>query len=424
MKSRHSHMFVFALIFIAVSVINTGLFSLNAQPSQVHLSLSAEKKHKATVPVTVTWCSDIDHEKQWVKYGLATDLKKTVKAGSTSLNGKLVFNACLRKLKHGMKYYYKCGSDEAGWSPMYSFNSEPDTGTFRVAVIGDTQNSTNNAGFSRTKQITDLVRTYTPSFTLHVGDIVENGSIPASWIQFLSVTEELNAISPLMPVLGNHDVENKEGDDFQKPYQDFYTLFTLPGDEVNYSFTYRNVRFIGIFSGYAQGAEKTGQVKYKPGSSEYVWLDNELKAAEEARNIGWTVVWMHYPVRSFGWSSISSWQKNVFPLLEKHHVDLCLAGHRHVYERHLQMKDGVPVKNESGSTFLSSGGTIFITNGTAGGNPTGSGGRDLPTMAFTTDKPMYSFGIMDIGTKSLTYHVFDQDSTMVDKFIILKNQDN
>jgi 3',5'-cyclic AMP phosphodiesterase CpdA len=253
-----------------------------------------------------------------------------------------------------------------------------------------------------------------------MGDIVNDGSQKESWINFLSVSQELNARSPLMPVLGNHDIQNNKGDDFQKPFQDYYSLFNLPGDDVNYSFTYRNARFIGIFSGCAQAAEETDQVKYKPGSPEYIWLDNELANAEKDRSVNWIIVWMHYPVNSFGWSNIAGWKENVLPLLEKHRIDLCLAGHRHVYERHSQMKNGVPVKKESSPVFSVNDGTIYITNGTAGGNPTGSGGKDLPDMAFTPDKSMYNFAIMDVSNESITYRVYDQDNSLIDRFMIIK----
>jgi len=421
MKSRQSSLFLFVLAFLAVTFLKIEVLTcLNAQPSQVHLSLASEKKHDSTVPVIVTWCSDKSSGEQYVRYSLTTEVKKVRKAAMAELSDKIVLNAVLKKLRPGARYYYKCGSDTKGWSPVYSFNSEPDTGSFRVAVIGDTQNASNNVNFSKTRMIADLVRTYSPSFTLHMGDIVEDGSIPANWSEFLSVTEELNATSPLMPVLGNHDVENDAGDEFQKPFIDFISLFNLPGDEVNYSFTYGNARFIGIFSGCAQAAEKTDQVKYNPDSPEYTWLDKELTKAENDKRISWTVVWMHYPVKSFGWSNVSRWKENILPLLEKHRIDICLAGHRHVYERHYQIKEGIPVKNESGPEFHATNGTIFITNGTAGGNPTGSGGRDLPTMAFTAEKPVYSFAIMDFGKRSITYSVFDQDNILTDKFVILK----
>ncbi len=391
---------------------------LNAQPSLIHLSLQSEAKPGAVAPVTVTWCSDNTGGKQFVRYGVTSDPGKKVKAEKSQYNGKTFFKADLDKLKPGTRYFYRSGSDKEGWSPVYSFNSEPDTGTFRVGIFGDTQNNENNKSFEKTRIIADLLKTYSPSLTLHMGDIVNDGSQTESWFDFLSVTEELNAISPLMPVLGNHDVQNSVGEDFQEPFQDFYSLFNLPGDEVNYSFTYGKVRFIGIFSGCAQAAAEIDQMKYKPGSAEYIWLDEELAKAENETGISWIIVWMHYPVNSFGWSNIAKWKENILPLLEKYRVDICLAGHRHVYERHLQAKNGIMVKNKSGSELNADDGTIYITNGTAGGNPTGPGGKDIPTMAFTPDKTMYSFALMDISSDSLTYSVFDQNNILVDRVIV------
>jgi predicted phosphohydrolase len=413
MKSNRTSLFLVAFAFLAASL-------LKAQPSLIHLSLQSKTGPDATSPVTVTWCYDNTGGKQFVRYGLTPDRSKKMKAVKNEFDGKALFHADLKKLRPGAKYFYRCGSDEAGWSKTYSFYSEPDTGAFRVGIIGDTQNNTNNESFSKTRIITDLMKEYSPFFTLHMGDVVDNGSQTESWMSFLSVTQDLNAISPLMPVLGNHDIQNTKGDDFQKPFQDYYSLFNLPGDEVNYSFTYRNTRFIGIFSGCAQAAEETDQVKYKSGSPEYVWLDNELAKAEKDKSINWIIVWMHYPVSSFGWSNIAGWKEHVLSLLEKHRIDLCLSGHRHVYERHYQIKDGVPVKNDSGSSFSSGDGTIYITNGTAGGNPTGPGGNNLADMAFTPDKSMYNFAIMDVSNKSITYRVFDQDNNLVDRFIIMK----
>jgi predicted phosphodiesterase len=395
---------------------------LNAQPSLIHLSLQSEAKPGAVAPVTVTWCSDNTGGKQFIRYGVTSDPGKKVKTVKSEYGGKTFYKADLNKLKPGTRYFYKSGSDKEGWSPVYSFNSEPDTGTFRVGIFGDTQNNENNKSFEKTRIITDLLKTYSPSLTLHMGDIVNDGSQTESWFDFLSVTEDLNAVSPLMPVLGNHDVQNSTGEDFQKPFRDFYSLFNLPGDEINYSFTYGKVRFIGIFSGCAQAASEIDQVKYKPGSAEHIWLDEELTKAENEKNISWIIVWMHYPVNSFGWSNIAKWKENILPLLEKHRVDICLAGHRHVYERHLQAKNGILVKNKSRSTLNADDGTIFITNGTAGGNPTGPGGKDISTMAFTPDKTMYCFAVMDISNDSLTYSVFDHNNILVDRVIVNKQE--
>ena len=411
-----------SLLTILCILLITGLFraSLNAQPGLIHLSLAAKKTTGTTSPVIVTWSSVKNTGSQFVKFGPTPETGFVAKAKKSDLNDQFVYNARLKKLKGSTKYYYRCGSDTEGWSPLYSFHSEPDSGNFRVGIIGDTQNNSNNETFGNTRGITDLVRIYSPSFTLHMGDIVDNGSITEDWNRFLSVSQELNAVSPLMTVLGNHDVQNKQGKDFQKPFQDYHTLFNLPGDEVNYSFTYMNVRFIGIFSGCAEAASKTGQVKYGSGSVEYKWLEAELSKADKDKRIKWVVVWMHYPVYSFGWSNIAKWRENVLPLLEKHRVDLCLAGHRHVYERHFQMENGTRVKNNSKSSYPAGRGTIFITNGTAGGNPTGLGGADQPDIAFTPERIMYSFGIMDVSSKSITYRVFDKNNLLIDWFIITR----
>jgi len=405
---------------VLVALIAALPVCLYSQPSLIHLSVDSEEKKGKSDPVTITWFSEKSPDAQYVVFGTSPDPSKKVKAGESDFHEGSVFSTGLSRLKPGKKYYYRCGSDETGWSKVYSFSSEPRNGSFRVAVIGDTQDNTNNEDFVKTAAVINSVIGYDPAITLHMGDIVNDGSKTASWKGFLNVSQDLNAESPLMPVLGNHDVNNEKGENFQKPFKDFYDLFNLPGDEINYSFTYGKVRFIGIFSGWAQGAEPLGEVKYKPGSTEYAWLENELSLAEADRGVNWIIVWMHYPVNSFDWSNIKGWKDNILPLLEKHRVDLCLAGHRHVYERHLQMKNGkIAGKNEANSLSANEG-TVFITNGTAGGNPTGPGGKEISTMAFTPEKAMYCYSIMDITPASIKYQVYDINKILIDSFLITK----
>jgi predicted phosphodiesterase len=405
---------------VATACIAAISLSIHSQPSMIHLGIDGATEKGKPAPVTVTWCSEKGPESQYVIFGTSPDPSKEVKAAETVTDCGSVYKVKLARLKPGKKYYYKCGSDATGWSQVYSFSSEPRNGSFRVAVIGDTQDNTNNENFVKTAAIVSAVKEYYPAITLHMGDMVNDGSDDVSWKEFLNVSQELNAVSPLMPVLGNHDINNEKGENFQEPFETFHDLFNLPGDEVNYSFTYGKVRFIGVFSGYAQGAEPLGSVKFKPGSPEYIWLENELSKAENDRGLDWIIVWMHYPVNSFGWSNIKAWKDNILPLLERHRVDLCLAGHRHVYERHLQMKDGRIAKKNPSNSLSADDGTVFITNGTAGGNPTGPGGKEIPTIAFTPEKSMYSYAIMDINPSSLKYQVFDADKNPVDSFTLYK----
>jgi predicted MPP superfamily phosphohydrolase len=394
-----------------------------AQPELIHLGISGKDYSNTHPAISVTWCSVPGESEQIVNYGTSPALGKTKIATKQSFRNMELFNAALKNLKTATTYYYQCGSENEGWSDVYSFKTEPRkkslTG-FKVGIIGDTQNNIENEQFQKTKEIVSLLKSFSPDLTLHMGDIVENGSITVNWTEFLKVTQKLNTTAPLMPVLGNHDIVNAIGDQFQDPYSDFYNLFNLPGDEVNYSFTYGNVHFIAVFSAFAEGAAKIGKVKLQDDSPEYKWLDNDLSQARNNKKIDWIVVFTHYPVYSFGWSNIAKWKQSLLPLLEKYKVDLCLSGHRHVYERHFQMNKGIPVQNKTIRNFSSSVGTIYITNGTGGGTPQGTGGMDLPTMAFTPDTKMYNFAIMTVKNKSIFYEVFDQSGTKIDWFTINK----
>lgn len=395
----------------------------DAQPELIHLGISGKGYANTHPSMSVTWCSVSGEGEQVVKYGISPALGKSESASKQSFHDLALFTASFKNLKTATTYYYQCGSENGGWSDVFSFKTEPQEKkltAFKVGIIGDTQNNIDNEQFQKTKEIVSLLKSFSPALTLHMGDIVENGSITANWTEFLKVTQEINATAPLMPVLGNHDIVNAIGDQFQDPFSDFYNLFNLPGDEVNYSFTYGNVHFVAVFSGFAQAAAEIGKVKFQEDSPEYKWLDNDLSQARNIKKIDWIVLFTHYPVYSFGWSNIPKWKQSLLPLLEKYNVDLCLAGHRHVYERHFQMNKGIPFQNKTIRNFSSSNGTIYVTNGTGGGTPQGTGGMDLPTMAFTPDTKMYNFAIMTVDNKSIAYEVFDQKGTRIDWFTINK----
>ena len=84
------------------------------------------------------------------------------------------------------------------------------------------------------------------------------------------------------------------------------------------------------------------------------------------------------------------------------------------------MKNGkIAGKNEANSLSANEG-TVFITNGTAGGNPTGPGGKEISTMAFTPEKAMYCYSIMDITPASIKYQVYDINKILIDSFLITK----
>jgi predicted phosphohydrolase len=403
---RHIRFFSFLLLALLCPRIY-------AQPGQIHLSIAKSGEYS---DIHITYISD-QNLPQYVLYGKSLKLNKKVVASSSEFDGDFIYSTKLEKLSPSRTWFYKCGSEETGWSPVYSFKTAPKSGRSErivAGILGDTQNNEFNERFGKTDEVVRRLEFFKPDLVLHMGDIVNNGSINTDWKKFLQVIQPVSTSAPLMVTLGNHDIDNTSGPTFQQPFPSFSRLYSMPGNGLDYSFDYGNVHFISIFSGIANTAVQSGVLRYGNDTREREWLENDLKKANQNRRTGWIIVFMHYPLYSFGWSNVSEWKKSLAPLLEKYNVDLCLAGHRHVYERHYPVKEGIPVKTGPG--------TVYITNGTAGGSPQGVGGSDLPTMAFTSGEKMYNYAIMKIEGEILSYEVYNLSGNKIDEFSLIKNK--
>ncbi|HUP12753.1 MAG TPA: metallophosphoesterase family protein, partial [Niastella sp.] len=359
-----------------------------SQPQQIHLSWNSTKKDATENTMAITW-ADTNLVKGVISYRTHAGPRKTVAASSKySESIKMyVYKAALTGLKANTSYTYKCGSDKGSWSQVYSFKTGPvfgSKGKFVVGVWGDTQDNEFNEQFQKSAIIVDQLQKHPIQFSIHMGDIVDNGSFGAKWKGLYSTTQPVNANAPFMPVTGNHDVDNDSTHPgYQKPFPVFYEVNNLPGNQIDYSYNYGNTHFVAISSGHAKGAEAAGDFTYAPGSPEYQWLEADLSKARSDKNVNWIILYMHHPLYSFGWSHVTGWQNRITPLVDKYKVDLCLAGHRHVYERHRAIRNNEVQAQQDDHLYNKPAGTVYITNGTAGGSPQGLGGKDMPSMIFT-----------------------------------------
>jgi acid phosphatase type 7 len=415
-------------LIILYVLLALGQFSAAfAQPQNIHLSWNSTKKDATSNSMTITWSTDAQN-KGTVKYATDKKLRLTQStSGKYSADaGIYVYTATLNDLKPSTTYYYQCGSDQDGWSAVYTFRTAPRPGRqdkFVVGVWGDTQDNEFNTQFEKTAAIVEQMRKYPLQFTIHMGDIVNTGSVIPSWQRLFQTTQPLNAIAPFMPVPGNHDVDNKlAAPGFQQPFPVFYDLFNLPGEDTDYSFNYGNTHFVALNSGHAKGVEEAGQTnwRYAKGSPEYRWLETDLARARQDKSITWIIVYMHHPLYSYGWSHVKGWQARITPLLDHYKVDLALAGHRHVYERHKAIRDGQAIPMTDPHIYHKPAGTVYITNGTAGGSPQGLGGSDMPSMAFTSGAKMYNFSIMTIEGNKILFEVYNEENKMIDHFRLSK----
>jgi predicted phosphodiesterase len=386
-----------------------------AQAENIHLSFKNEA-------MAITWTSP-DPQSQVLKYGLdLRHLNQEVAVQSAPIDGlpgSFVFKALLKNLSPGATYFYKCGSGQT-----FTFKNRPKKRTkevYKIGVWGDTQDNDGNRNFEKTTGIVSQMIKYPLDFTIHMGDIVENGSVAASWQGFLKIAQPLNAKLPFMPVTGNHDVENAHDKfNFQKPFPIYYSLFNLPGDNLNYSYDYGDIHFVALNSGFPKGAARLDKVLFSKGSAEYAWLENDLSNAKADKKIKWMILYVHYPLYAFGASLIPEWQHQLSPLIDQFEVDLVLSGHRHVYERHKAIRNRKIVEPKNPHVYQKSEGTVYITNGSAGGSLQGVGGAELATMAFTPSKKIHTYAIMTINGRMLNYEVFDDKGEKVDYFKIIK----
>lgn len=420
MKKYFLFLLTFGLLFI-----HNPIFS---QVEHIHLSWNTGKKIATSKTMAITWTNRNSKDDKIFYSEDKRNLSKSVqpkKFYSTDLE-TYVYKAELKKLRPNTTYYYKCGSEEVGSGAVLSFKTGPSVGSqnkFVVGVWGDTQNNGENRQFEKTGEIIQEMIKHPLEFTIHMGDIVENGSEIESWKTFYKTTEPINTQVPFMPVTGNHDVCNDMEDPiFQQPFPVFHELFNLPRNNTDYSYSYGNTHFIALSSGHAKGVEEAGKDNWRYGknSEEYTWLKKDLARARKDKNIKWIIVYMHHPLYSFGWSHVPGWQDRITPLLDKYKVDLALAGHRHVYERHKPIVKNKILSPQGKHEYLKPQGTIYITNGTAGGSPQGIGGKDMPSMMFTSSEKMYNYGIMTIEGEELNYEFFNEKGNRIDYFKIKK----
>lgn len=410
-------------IFINVALVTCA----TGQSRGIHLSWNGKSNVNTTTSMAVSWIGT-DDDDGVIRYGTdSTRLtaKVTARRVISSALDRPIFKATLKRLRPDTRYYYRIGSAGANPSPVYHFQTgAPSSGHRRPTVVGvwgDTQDNGENLQFEQTEIIAQQMRRYPLDFTLHMGDMVENGSVTASWKKFYEVTEPLNAVSPMMAIVGNHDVGNDslEGG-FQRPFPVFYAFSNLPRDQLNYSFDYGITHFVALNSGFASAASEVGKLHYAPGSEAYKWLEADLKRARANAGTKWIVLYCHYPLFSYGASNVKAWKDQLQPLLDKYQVDLVLSGHRHVYERHFPIEGDTVRRGNSLHAFLNPEGTIYITNGSAGGSIQGLGGSALESMAFTATYKSYTYGIMEITRNCIHYRVFDEQGNAIDHVSIIK----
>ena len=122
----------------------------------------------------------------------------------------------LNNLRTSTMYFYRVGTDDDGWSSVYSFTSRPTNGGSEVNLIayGDLGVAPFATG---TKSTVDRVRARLMSTNitclLHIGDISYAMGIAVLWDAFMSQMGPIASRVPYMVGIGNHEYDYITGSD-------------------------------------------------------------------------------------------------------------------------------------------------------------------------------------------------------------------
>jgi hypothetical protein len=276
--------------------------------------------------------------------------------------------------------------------PIYVAPSE-----FNFAAAGD---------WGCTDDTTDTVNNIVdknPELVLGLGDYSYDEDPADCWLKKVKPINDKMKIA-----IGNHDMEKLN------IYTNHFGL-----REQYYSFNYYNVHLVALST----------ELGYKPFSSQYEFVENDLSKAASDPNIDWIVVYFHKQMYASpsNHDDYPTLRSTYHPLFNEYGVDLVLQAHNHNYERTYPIKFNSnspfnPITTTTNTnTYTDPDGQIFATIGT--------GGVSLYAFTGKADhfvKQYGDFGILNIDvtnepqSSSLTGKFYANNEKLIDQFIIYK----
>lgn len=311
------------------------------------------------------------------------------------------YQAELRSLDPGTAYSYRVymGADNVPPAGEYTFHTAG-SGPYSFLVFGDS-----GAGSPGQRDVLTQMLKEPPVFNLvlHVGDIAyETGTFDEFTANYFGYYFTLMRRACFFPVPGNHE--------YYSPGATPYLALHAPPSETvppadrgrYYSYDWGNTHFVALDANLLDPG-------YAPARARMLaWLDNDLANTQAA----WRIAYFHqtpYPISQHLNDPIDIAARNQFvPILERHGVQLVLAGHEHNYQRTKTMRGGVPVAAGMGTVYMTSGG--------------GGGGLHLAPMAgndfLERAEMIYHYLRVEVDASQIVIHAIDKDGREFDRAVL------
>ena len=209
------------------------------------------------------------------------------------------------------------------------------------------------------KQTSTNIQNKNPELVIAAGDLSYKGQADC-WTDIISPFE-----SKLKVAMGDHEYSDTEGG--KTGVMNEY-LNPLHLKNTYYSFDLNNVHFVFI----------DPYIDYSPGSTQYQFIENDLKTASTNPNLDWTLVIEHIPMYTSpsNHPADSTIRDTYHPLFDKYDVDLVFSGDNHNYQRTFPLKynsnggtdssSNPTISNKDQNNYNNDNGVIYLITGTAG----------------------------------------------------------
>src|SRR5215207_3234817 len=284
---------------------------------------------------------------------------------------------------------------------------------FNIAAVGDWGCNSN------TDKTVNSIKTQSPELILGLGDYSYESSADC-WLDTIEpIYDSNNPNANNMQIsIGNH--ENSGSEDLNT-YLNAFSLTRQFGQV--YSFNFNNVHFLSMAT----------EISYSSGSSQNVFVKNDLATAAANPNIDWIIVYFHKPMYSSpsscsSCSGESSLRDIYHPIFDQYGVDLVLEGHAHDYQRSFPIKfnsnskSNPTITDTNRNNYIDPAGEIHAIVGTGGVNFHSLSSQK----SFIAFQQSNRFGYLNIdiqnnGTNLIGKFISNEGGALLDQFTISKS---
>ena len=366
--------------------------------------------------------------------------KDTTMSRNGATVGKRYHKIAVTGLAPNTEYKYSVSNNGTDWSNRYDYKT-PKAGAFKFAAVGDQHQigaprviqiegsnfTINDNAIEVWGQTLNKIAAHGVDFIAGVGDQVDsstydNLSGERGYANFFA-PPQMKRI-PYAAAMGNHDIDSAFFLHFNLPN---YTGGNAPWTydlqarktviNGNYWYLYNNVLFVVLNTSMFYPSDLAGA------QSSVERFDATFTSAKTAHagKYDWIIVQHHESTRSVGSHAEDNEvqlnkEAGFETLMDKHGVDIVVAGHDHVYVRPKPMKGGIAATDGKG--------TIYITLTAAASPkfyPIVTRLVDNSIMEKTLQNNQRGYAIFDVNGKSISFNAYRADTdASVDNFTLSK----